>query len=212
MQGRPGGPPGQSRHLGNDLQLAARGDPLRRVGALCRQYDGRNSDGAGPRAQRSADRYSRPYRRPLSRTLRRQIAVSAATRRPAIAGKCYDARKLGGAGCGASRRPHIGECQKSEHCTKPRISPAYARQGCPRSEQAPTRAARRRPRDRCCKGRINQTHATEGACPMTSNLSATKPAPNFAIIGNPRAAREDPHAQRDAAVGSRLPGPLSWSR
>src|SRR5215469_454968 len=77
MQGRPGGPPRQSRHLGNDLQLAARGDPLRRVGALCRQYDGSNSDGAGPGAQRSAGRYSRPYRRPLSRTLRRQIAISA---------------------------------------------------------------------------------------------------------------------------------------
>ena len=50
--------------------------------ALCRDYDGRNSDGAGPGAQRSAGRYSRPYRRPLSRTLRCQIAVSAATRRP----------------------------------------------------------------------------------------------------------------------------------
>jgi hypothetical protein len=72
----------QSRHLGNDLQLAARGDPLRRVGALRRQYDGRNSNRAGPGAQRSAGRCSRPYRRPLSRTLRCQIAVSAATRRP----------------------------------------------------------------------------------------------------------------------------------
>src|SRR3984893_15871163 len=50
MQGRPGGPPRQSRHLGNDLQLAARGDPLRRVGALRRQYDGRNSNRAGPGA------------------------------------------------------------------------------------------------------------------------------------------------------------------
>jgi hypothetical protein len=64
------------------LQLAARGDPLRRVGALRRQYDGRNSNRAGPGAQRSAGRCSRPYRRPLSRTLRCQIAVSAATRRP----------------------------------------------------------------------------------------------------------------------------------
>src|ERR1700730_15574329 len=79
MQGRPGGPPRQSRHLGNDLQLAARGDPLRRVGALRRQYNGRNSNRAGPGAQRSAGRCSRPYRRPLSRTLRCQIAVSAAT-------------------------------------------------------------------------------------------------------------------------------------
>ena len=82
MQGRPGGPPRQSRHLGNDLQLAARGDPLRGVGALRRQYDGRNSNRAGPGAQWSAGRCSRPYRRPLSRTLRCQIAVSAATRRP----------------------------------------------------------------------------------------------------------------------------------
>ena len=39
-----------------------------------------NSDGAGPEAQLSAGRYSRPYRRPLSRTLRRQIAVAAAMR------------------------------------------------------------------------------------------------------------------------------------
>ena len=58
-----------------------RGRSTRRVGALCRQYDGRNSDGAGPGTRRSAGRYSRPYRRPLSRTLRRQIAVAAATRR-----------------------------------------------------------------------------------------------------------------------------------
>src|ERR1700738_115548 len=49
MQGRPGGPPRQSRHLGNALQLAARGDPLRRVGALRRQYDGRNSNRSGSR-------------------------------------------------------------------------------------------------------------------------------------------------------------------
>ena len=60
-------------------KLTARGDPRRRVGALCRQYDGRKSDSAGPGTRRSAGRYSRPYRRPLSRTLRRQIAVSAAT-------------------------------------------------------------------------------------------------------------------------------------
>ena len=45
--------------------------------ALCRDYDGRNSDGAGPGAQRSAGRYSRPYRRPLSRTLRRQIVCQS---------------------------------------------------------------------------------------------------------------------------------------
>src|SRR5712671_904752 len=72
MQGRPGGPPWQSRHLGNDLQLAARGAPLRRVGALRRQYNGGNSNRAGPGAQRSAGRCSRPYRRPLPRTLRCQ--------------------------------------------------------------------------------------------------------------------------------------------
>ena len=59
--------------------LAVSEDPGRRVGALCRQYDGRKSDSAGPGTRRSAGRYSRPYRRPLSRTLRRQIAVSAAT-------------------------------------------------------------------------------------------------------------------------------------
>ena len=59
---------------------SARADPLRRVGALRRQYDGRNSNRAGPGAQRSADRYSRPYLRPLSRPLRRQIAYSAGTK------------------------------------------------------------------------------------------------------------------------------------